>query len=77
MNVLIVYAHHEAQSFNAALLARSVEVLTARGHEVRISDLYAMRFDPVATADDFLASGGFPTGCNMIASRNTTTSAAR
>ena len=26
MHVLIVYAHQEAQSFNAALLARSVEV---------------------------------------------------
>ena len=53
MKVLIVYAHQEAQSFNAALLARSVEVLTARGHEVRISDLYAMGFNPVATAGDF------------------------
>jgi len=53
VKVLIVYAHHEAHSFNAALLARSVEVLTARGHEVQISDLYAMRFNPVATSDDF------------------------
>ncbi|MEH2625274.1 NAD(P)H dehydrogenase (quinone) [Bradyrhizobium sp. AZCC 1719] len=53
MKVLIVYAHHEAQSFNGALLARSVDVLTACGHEVRISDLYTMRFNPVATADDF------------------------
>ena len=53
MKVLVVYAHQEAQSFNAALLARSVEVLTAQGHEVRVSDLYAMRFNPVASADDF------------------------
>jgi len=53
MKVLIVYAHHEAKSFNNALLARSVEVLTSLGHEVEISDLYAMRFNPVATADDF------------------------
>ena len=53
MKVLIVYAHQEAQSFNAALLARSVEVLTARGHQVRVSDLYAMGFNPVATAGDF------------------------
>jgi NAD(P)H dehydrogenase (quinone) len=53
MKVLIVYAHHEAQSFNSALLARSIEVLTACRHEVRVSDLYAMGFDPVATADDF------------------------
>lgn len=53
MKILIVYAHQEAQSFNAALLTRSVDVLTACGHEVRVSDLYAMRFNPVATAEDF------------------------
>ncbi|WP_038387398.1 NAD(P)H-dependent oxidoreductase, partial [Bradyrhizobium elkanii] len=53
MKVLIVFAHQEAQSFNAALLARSVAELTALGHAVRISDLYAMRFNPVATAGDF------------------------
>ncbi|MCC8979215.1 NAD(P)H-dependent oxidoreductase [Bradyrhizobium acaciae] len=53
MKVLIVFAHQEAQSFNAALLARSVAELTALGHTVRISDLYAMHFNPVATAEDF------------------------
>ena len=53
MKVLIVYAHHEAKSFNSALLAKSIEVLTSLGHEVEVSDLYAMRFNPVATADDF------------------------
>ena len=53
MKVLIVFAHHEAKSFNAALLARSVEELTAQRHEVRVSDLYAMNFNPVATAADF------------------------
>ena len=53
MKVLIVYAHQEAQSFNAALLARSVAELTALGHTVRVSDLYAMRFNPVATGEDF------------------------
>lgn len=54
MKVLIVFAHPEAKSFNAALLARSVEELTAQQHEVRVSDLYAMNFNPVATAADFL-----------------------
>lgn len=53
MKVLIVYAHHEPRSFNSALLARSLKQLSALGHEVRLSDLYAMRFNPVATADDF------------------------
>ena len=53
MKVLIVFAHHETKSFNTALLARSVEELTALGHEVQVSDLYAMQFNPVATATDF------------------------
>jgi len=53
MKVLIVYAHHEPKSFNAALLQRSLDTLKAQGHEVIVSDLYAMNFDPVATAADF------------------------
>lgn len=53
MKVLIVYAHPERKSFNSALLARSHETLVAAGHEVRVSDLYAMSFNPVASAADF------------------------
>lgn len=53
MKVLIVYAHHEPRSFNAALLARSLDVLASAGHETQVSDLYAMGFDPVATGADF------------------------
>lgn len=53
MNVLIVFAHPEPQSFGASLLTRSVESLKAQHHEVRVSDLYAMGFDPVAGAADF------------------------
>lgn len=53
MKVFIVYAHHEPQSFNAALLERSVETLRRSGHQVRVSDLYAMNFNPVASVADF------------------------
>lgn len=53
MKVLIVFAHHEPKSFGAALLKRSVDTLVARGHEVQVSDLHAMNFNPVATAADF------------------------
>jgi len=53
MKVLIVYAHHEPRSFNAALLQRSLDTLNAKGHEVRVSDLYAMGFNPVAGPEDF------------------------
>ncbi len=53
MNVLIVYAHSQPTSFNAALLQTAVATLEAEGHAVKVSDLYAMKFNPVASADDF------------------------
>ncbi len=53
MKVLIVYAHPEPKSFGRALLDQSVETLHSNGHEVVVSDLYAMKFNPVATAQDF------------------------
>jgi NAD(P)H dehydrogenase (quinone) len=53
MNVLIVHAHPEPKSFNTALRDHSVEVLRGLGHEVRVSDLYAMGFNPVSGPGDF------------------------
>ena len=59
MKVFIVYAHHEPRSFNAALLQRSVQTLHGAGHDVRVSDLHAMHFNPLADAADF-AQRRFP-----------------
>ena len=53
MNVLIVHAHPEPQSFTAALKNLAVEQITNAGHQVVVSDLYAMNFNPVASAADF------------------------
>lgn len=53
MKIFLVHAHPEPRSFCAALKDRAVATLTAAGHEVRLSDLYAMGFDPVAKAADF------------------------
>ena len=53
MNVLIVHAHPESQSFTASMMKTAVEELTRAGHEVDVSDLYAMDWNPVASADDF------------------------
>lgn len=53
MNVLIVHAHPEPQSFNTALRDHSVKVLTDLGHTVEVSDLHAMGFNPVSGPDDF------------------------
>lgn len=55
MNVLIVYAHPEPSSFNAAMCARARDALVQAGHEVVISDLYAEGFNPVAGRHDFLS----------------------
>jgi len=54
MNVLIVYAHPEPQSFNGALKDTAVEVLTEAGHSVQVSDLYAMKFDSAGGPGDFI-----------------------
>jgi NAD(P)H dehydrogenase (quinone) len=53
MNVFIVHAHPEPTSFNAALTAAAVEALRSAGHSVRVSDLHAMRFDPVSDRRNF------------------------
>lgn len=54
MKVLIVYANHEPKSFNAGMKDLAVATLSEAGHEVVVSDLYAMRFKAVADRDDFL-----------------------
>jgi len=53
MRVLIVYAHPEPSSFNGAMKDLAVETLSAAGHSVTVSDLYAQGFNPVAGAHDF------------------------
>lgn len=51
--VLIVHAHPEPTSFNAALTRRASEALSGAGREVVVSDLYAMAFDPVSDRRNF------------------------
>ena len=50
--VLVVYANPEPKSFCNAMKQTIVETLTKNGHEVQVSDLYAMRwFDPLDKGD--------------------------
>ena len=53
MNVLLVHAHPEPQSFVGALRTTAVDTLTATGQTVVVSDLYAEGFEAVAGAGDF------------------------
>jgi NAD(P)H dehydrogenase (quinone) len=54
MNVLIVYAHPEPRSLNGAIRNFSIERLRRAGHDVQLSDLYAMRWKATFDAADFL-----------------------
>jgi len=53
MHILIIHAHNESQSFNTAMTNLAVVELCALGHCVEISDLYAMKWNPIASAADF------------------------
>ena len=53
MRVFIVFAHPEPRSFNGALFHTAVDSLRSVGHEVTVSDLYAMGFDPVSSRANF------------------------
>lgn len=53
MQFLIVHAHHEPTSFNASMTRTAEAALTGAGHEVTVSDLYAMGFDPVSDRRNF------------------------
>jgi NAD(P)H dehydrogenase (quinone) len=56
VKVFIVHAHPEPRSFSGIMKDAAVETLTRAGHEVRVSDLYAMRFKASLDADDFPAA---------------------
>jgi NAD(P)H dehydrogenase (quinone) len=51
--ILIVSAHPEPRSLNASLTTFAVDHLRAAGHEVEVSDLYAMKWKATVDADDF------------------------
>lgn len=49
MRVLLIHAHPDPESYNAALFRTTLEGLRAAGHEVDVCDLYAEEFQPVLT----------------------------
>lgn len=53
MNVLWVLAHPEHRSLTAALHREGMAALTEAGHTVEVSDLYAMKWNPVVDRDDY------------------------
>jgi NAD(P)H dehydrogenase (quinone) len=53
MKILFVYAHPSPHSLNATLKTYAIAVLEREGHELQVSDLYAMKWKAVADAEDF------------------------
>ncbi|MEU2513622.1 NAD(P)H-dependent oxidoreductase [Streptomyces syringium] len=51
--ILVVSAHPDPRSLNAALTTFAARHLRAAGHEVRVSDLYAMKWKATVDSDDF------------------------
>lgn len=52
MRALVVHAHPVPDSFNTALARLACETLAAKGHDVRLLDLYQMNFDPVMRKEE-------------------------
>lgn len=53
MNVLIIHAHPESKSFCSALKDYAINFFISNGHNVKVSDLYLMGFNPVGGINDF------------------------
>jgi NAD(P)H dehydrogenase (quinone) len=52
VRTLVVHCHPNPESLTAAARDRVVAALTTRGHEVRVTDLYATGFDPVLSVEE-------------------------
>ncbi|WP_037316000.1 NAD(P)H-dependent oxidoreductase [Amycolatopsis orientalis] len=58
MNVLWTFAHPEPRSLGGSLRDEGVRTLREQGANVRESDLYAMKWNPVVNAEDFGSAAG-------------------
>ena len=54
MNYFIVHAHPEPKSFNGAMTRHAMKILEPLGHKVKVSDLYAMQFNPISDRRNFI-----------------------
>ncbi len=59
MKYLIVYSHPNPASFCHAILETVESTLKAKGHEIKVRDLYALDYNPVLKGSDLL---GFKSG---------------
>jgi NAD(P)H dehydrogenase (quinone) len=60
MNVLVIVAHPNSESFNHAIALACTETLTANGHAVVFHDLYREGFDPLLPHAEFRREAVLP-----------------
>lgn len=62
MNALIIFSHPNPDSYNSAVLTKVKEILTNKGIQYKIKDLYQMKWNPVLSLADIkeLYSGKVP-----------------
>lgn len=58
MKLLVIFSHPKEQSLNRAILHSIEEGAKTGRHEVRLRDLYAMKFNPVLSKDELDHSDG-------------------
>ncbi|HVO83216.1 MAG TPA: NAD(P)H-dependent oxidoreductase [Syntrophobacteria bacterium] len=60
MQVSVILAHPDTQSFNHAIAHAAIGELRLHGHQVIFHDLYAEKFDPILAADEIPQGAGVP-----------------
>ena len=60
MKVLLILAHPDTNSFNAAIAKCCFDTLSANGHTVFFHDLYAEKFDALLPADEIPRTADLP-----------------
>ncbi len=60
MKILVILAHPNPKSFNAAIAQTAIQTLEEGGHEVIFHDLYREEFDPVLPAGELNKDDSLP-----------------
>ncbi|MFC1867039.1 NAD(P)H-dependent oxidoreductase [Thermodesulfobacteriota bacterium] len=74
MNIIVILAHPNTQSFNHSIAETAVTRLEKNGHSVIYHDLYAEQFDPLLSLNEIPSEAELPSQidkhCDEISSAN-------